>query len=351
MLKFRAGHKAVVVAALLAAPFLMAGCGQGSASSDSGQGGTSSGPSTMEELVAAAKKESGSLTWYTATVDSANTALAADFKKKYGISLEIVRLATGPLLQRFASEEQSGKPLADILEPATPEVYTDHPEWFTDLTGLPGYDDFPDDYKGKKYLTVSVSPYTVTYNKNLVPESEVPKTWDDLVDPKWHGKVVLTDPRSSPSWMAWADLMDKSNGDGYLKKVAALDPAIVDSASSGAAKIAAGSAALSFPATAGNAAELIKQGAPLGVSEIEADTSGSNNFVSGVANSPHPASAALFLAYRMTQDAGKILCTAASNSAPQVKNGCPPIPSGYSPPNFKVSDADQNKYTKLLGLS
>ncbi len=54
-----------------------------------------------------------------------------------------------------------------------------------------------------------IVPLTTGYNTELVPKAKVPKTWDDLLDPQWHGK------------MAWGSSVSSSAAPGFIGLVLA----------------------------------------------------------------------------------------------------------------------------------
>lgn len=306
---------------------------------------------SIDQLASAAKKEGGTLVWYSAVDTATNDALIADFTKRYGIKVEVTRLATGPLLEKVASEKSSGANLVDVIETASPTPYKDDADWFSPLDQLPGYKEYPKGFKDGNNVATTISPWGITYNTDLVKPEDVPKKWEDLIDPKWAGKVLLTDVRSSPSWMAWAQRMEDAYGIDYLKKVAALKPDLTEAASAGAAQIAAGAQAINFPATPGNSQELRDQGAHIASVSFDKNTGGSNLYLGVSSSAPHPYAARLFAAYRMTADAAKAICGASETVVPMKQKGCLDLPSGYETPKYGLDEAQENKLSKALGLT
>lgn len=82
-----------------------------------------------------------------------------------------------------------------------------------------------------------VNLYLIHYNTKLISAAEAPKSWKDLLDPKWKGKLVLADPASSQSVQSFiwfiADYLGKSDpqtfGWGYFTKLAANEPRLESS--------------------------------------------------------------------------------------------------------------------------
>lgn len=324
----------------------------GASDSSDGASDSSADASGLDELVSAAQAEGGPLVWYTGVGEGGHSALSAAFTEKYGIDVEVVRLATGPLMERFGAEVDAGATQADIVEPASPAPFVDQPEWFADISDLPGHDVYPDKFKTDKTIVTSVSSYVVTYNTDLVSEDEVPSTWEELADPKWKGKILLSDPRSTPSWMGWAWRVYETEGIELLERIGAQDLDLSESASAGAAQIAAGAKELSVPAAPGNSADLRAQGAPVGMKLILENTSGPAISMGIAADAPHPATARLFAAFRMTAEAAELQCAADGSSTPNpAAEGCSELPESWVPINYDLTVEDQAMLLEALGVT
>src|SRR5690606_6463054 len=88
-------------------------------------------------------------------------------------------------------------------------------------------------------------------------------SWEDVLKPEYSKKLLMTDPRSSATYIAWWSAIDDKFGDEYLKKVAALHPDLAPTASTGAQQIAAGEYNVNFPSQPHQTVELEKTGAPV----------------------------------------------------------------------------------------
>src|SRR5262245_9153708 len=97
-----------ILCGVAATATLLAGCGGLSAEAPPVQGGS------LESLAKAAKDE-GSLVLYSAEVQSDIDRITHAFTAEYGIPVEVVRLATGELNQRFSSEAAADSTAADVL--------------------------------------------------------------------------------------------------------------------------------------------------------------------------------------------------------------------------------------------
>src|SRR6185503_8577281 len=148
-------------------------------------------------LVQPARKE-GSLVWYTSVALPSATSIAHAFKEKYtGIDVAVHRTGSERVLQRFMQEAAAGIKNADIIDTSdaghfellkgkgmllkfTPQGVAGFPDGFKDKTGF---------YYGMR-STLSV----IAHNPKILPEKDAPKTWKDLLNPRWSGKLVTAHP-------------------------------------------------------------------------------------------------------------------------------------------------------------
>ncbi len=142
-------------------------------------------------LIEAAKKE-GKVTWYTTLLlQQLGTPLAEAFEKKYGIKVEATRNDPGETALRLLNEHRANRMQADVFDGSfaptalieegvlakyQPELAKSWPKELLD----------PNGYWTAHRLTV----ITPAYNTNLVKAEEAPKNWNDLLDPKWKGKMA-----------------------------------------------------------------------------------------------------------------------------------------------------------------
>jgi iron(III) transport system substrate-binding protein len=120
------------------------------------------------------------------------------FEAKTGIKVSTVRLGTGEAMKRIAAEKD--RPLCDVFWSGDVSVLENAKENFQpyrspEAAGLPaGYVE-----KDGRWTASNAHIMIVMYNKTLVKEAEVPKTWKDLFEPKWKGQVVMANPEKSGS--------------------------------------------------------------------------------------------------------------------------------------------------------
>lgn len=181
------------------------------------------------ELYAAAKKE-GQVNWYTGLIiNQVVRPVVAGFEKKYpGIKVNVTGGRQTELNLKVMTEAKAGKLQADLTEGTTVvetmkpagiiEPYK--PEWSKNL---------PAEYKDPDgYWTAIVLYFLVpAVNTEMVKPADEPKTLEDLLDPRWKGKMAWTAEMTMggpPGFIAAAlTEMGEEKGRAYLKKLAAQD--------------------------------------------------------------------------------------------------------------------------------
>jgi len=152
------------------------------------------------EIVAAGKKE-GEVTYYTSEELPHANRLKAEFEKKYGIKVNVLRMSSNLLNNRTVQEFDSGIHVVDVLMLANVEHFDNAKakgmlQSFTPATikfyTNPVYYD-----PAHFWHAVRLAPSTINYNKNLVKGDMIPKTWKDLVDPRFKNKLAQGNPRAS----------------------------------------------------------------------------------------------------------------------------------------------------------
>lgn len=193
-------------------------------SKDNSKETTSNEPTKTEEKADDAKKFEGKTLNVVATSDK-YVKLFDKFTEKTGAKVEFLSMSSGEVLSRAKAE---GKAMADVWFGGGIDAFMKAKS--DDM--LEKYDSealkqIPDDYKDKdgywlsKGITVVgfLANNEVLKSKNL----EVPKTWDELADPKYKGEVIMSDPSiSGTNYAAVKGLLDKygeEKGWDYLSKL------------------------------------------------------------------------------------------------------------------------------------
>lgn len=196
----------------------------------------------------AAKKE-GKVLVYGTIVPQVMKLIEAGFEAKYGVNIEYWRGDATKVVDRVLTEWRAGKPGFDMVIGARGPLSLAKADGvyakFTPASAA----NFPAKFRDKDgQLTAwRVTPVGILTNTDLVKANDVPKSWDDLLDPKWQGKITMPDPSRHASTATFLWNLQKIKGDKWLDFVRALAkqrPLLVESYSSVPNAIVRGEAAL-----------------------------------------------------------------------------------------------------------
>jgi iron(III) transport system substrate-binding protein len=148
------------------------------------------GADRTERIVAAAKKE-GTLTLYTTIAEKDLPALIKPFETKYGIKVVVWRAGTDKVLQRTLAEAAAGRNEVDAIHFGSPEMEALAREKVLQPVKSPVYKDLqPGSVPGhQQWAATLLSVWVQAYNTNAIKKEDLPKSYLDLLDPKWKGKL------------------------------------------------------------------------------------------------------------------------------------------------------------------
>jgi len=181
----------------------------------------------------AAKKE-GKVVVYGSVVPQAMDDLHKGFEKKYGIKVEYWRADSTRVADRALTEWRAGRPGFDVVEANRGVQLIMRAEGLFSKYVPPSSEKFPAQFKEKDALITAwrVLPISILYNTDLVKESDAPKTLDELLLPKWKGKISMPDPARHTTTAQFLWNLQKFKGDkwlDYVKALAKQQPHLVES--------------------------------------------------------------------------------------------------------------------------
>lgn len=265
------------------------------------------GADRHQKLVAAAKKE-GTFTFYTTIAEKDIPALVEPFEQKYGVKVRVWRAGTDKVLQRTLAEAAARRYEVDAIHLGAPELEAMHREKILQPVNSPYFSSL---VKGavpahREWAATLLSVWVQAYNTNLLKKEDLPKTYHDLLDPKWKGKLgieakvqewystVVTDMGEEKGIKLFKDIVDR-NGISARKGHSLLNNMVI-----------AGEVPLALTVYNYMPQSAKEKGAPIDWFVLEPAVARANGI--GIArHASHPNAAALFYDYMLSPDVQKIL--------------------------------------------
>ena len=179
-------------------------------------------PDEWTKVTAAAKAE-GKVIVYSAYVGAPSSRnVAKAFEAKFGIPVELLEVRGSEIRERVRVEQAAGRTVADVLYSTIGQVKLQETEEKTvvALSPMPNVARLLPEHKADTaFAPTMVIPYGILINTGLVKPADEPKTWADLADTKWKGKILADDPRAIGGGYATFVAMHDKIGVPYLEKL------------------------------------------------------------------------------------------------------------------------------------
>lgn len=297
--------------------------------------------------VDAGKKE-GKVVVYGSVVPQAMDGLHQAFKKKYGIEVDYWRGSSTQVSERALTEWRAGRPGFDIAEGNRGVQLIMKNEGLFQKFVPPASEKFPAQYKEKDGLITPwrVLPISILYNTELVKAVDLPKTFDDLVNPKWMGKISIPDPTRHTTTAQFLWNLEKFKGDKWLDYVRALakqKPILVESLAPVTTTIIKGEAAVGITYI-----KYIKQyKGPVNYIPMDKYLT-DPNYLSLSAKSAHPNAAKLYIDFACSTEGQKEI--AEDGEFVLAPNVYPPIKDAekVAPRMVFMDNPSEDEFKKLM---
>jgi iron(III) transport system substrate-binding protein len=183
-----------------------------------------------DAALAGAKKEQ-KLVIYTAMQPEDSTKLIELYRGRYPfIEATFFRAGSAPLLNRILTESRAGRFLFDVVSGKVSDLLLLQKKELLGTIISPELSAYPDKFRDKQSRWVDIynNYYTIAYNSQRVRPSEVPASWDDLLDPKWRDGKITLDPRSYDWYFGMLTAWGGQRGVDYMRKLNQQKPAFRD---------------------------------------------------------------------------------------------------------------------------
>jgi iron(III) transport system substrate-binding protein len=289
------------------------------------------GPDRAQKILKAAQQEGG-FTLYTSIAEKDIQPLIAPFEKKYGIKVRVWRAGSDKVLQRTLTEAAARRREVDAIHISAPEMEALRLEKVLQPVSNPVFKEMlPGTVPAhREWASTLLTVFVQAYNTNQVKKEDLPKTFDDLLHPKWKGKLgiemedfdwfaaTVTEMGEARGMKLFRDIVG-SNGISVRKGHSLLINMV------GAGEVGLALTVYNYMPEAAR-----KKGVPIGWFVLEPAVARANGI--GIArNAPRPNAALLFYDYILSPEAQKIL-----------------VAMDYVPTNASVESPLKNMKLKII---
>lgn len=301
----------------------------------------------MAEIEAAARKE-GKLFIYAASGHAdrdAQVAMGKRFGEKYGITIEWTTLNAQDIVPRVLAEQRTRQYIADITMSGIAGHYTElkprgyvapilAPSTFEKVVWRLDPAIIFSKERDWLYINMPLNP-TFFINTQLLSPAEEPRSYKDLLNPKWKEKIVLQDPSRGGRGSGWFRAVYKELGLDYMRAVAR-QVVIVANTNDSVDGVARGQYPLAIAPATNRGRQLINEGAPVKFAHPAEGSHITTNGVCMIANAPHLNAAKLFLDWFFSKEGQMIY--ASNNGSISVRKD---VPQDYLPPGERYGEGQK----------
>jgi iron(III) transport system substrate-binding protein len=357
------------VVALVAAALLLAGCGSlpdgGAGNGAAAAGGDSAyapfagltGPDREQKLVAAVKDEGNVLDIYTSNTDE--DQLIEAFNKAYpDITVNNFRANSETVLQRELQEGAAGKTANDIVDTNDAELNALSDKGMLAPYHGPGLDNLREGAVFPNWTASRFNAFVIGWNTDKVAPNEIPKSLEDLADPRWKGRIGL-EPGDWDWYLAAHTYLTKEKGlsdaqaDDLFSKIVA-NAKVVKGHTVQGELLGAGQFDVGLAIYSHTVDKAARDGSPMAWRPVAAPVIIRPNGLALMAKPRHPAAALLWTDWVLT-DGQKVIAEATRVPAEKTVAGFEsPIPDDavtYPVPQDLVASAGpewSKKYDNLI---
>jgi len=295
-------------------------------------------------LIEGAKKE-GKLLWYTALTLADASMLTQHFEQKYPfIKIETLRLGTDQLLVKIQTEARAGAFRADVIEIPGILGHVLKQDGLLEKYISPESQAYPASMKDPDgtWTSFFINTHVTVYNTRLVKKQEAPKTFEDLINPRWKGKIAIRD-NDFDNFGMMLKVMGREKGLNFMRRLAAQGVDFRSSFTAAVQGIATGEIPVGMNLYATHTEEFKKKNAPVDWAPMEFVLASIEPLGVG-ARSPNPNAARLFIDFLLSKEAQTLMRDRSRiPSRPDVPPDPPELTRGLNIIATDVSLANESK--------
>ncbi len=185
---------------------------------------------TPDPVDMTAAKREGKVVWYTSTPVEQAQKIGKLFEEATGIRVELFRSGGSAVVRRFAQETDAGRFAVDVMttsDPAASEAFAKKGMFVAFRPK--NFDKVPAEAKHPQgqYIAQRLNMMVMVAREDRVTEADMPKSWTDLANPKYKGKMVMPDPSFTALQLMVVGTLAKTYGWGFYENLRKNDTMIV----------------------------------------------------------------------------------------------------------------------------
>ncbi len=258
-----------------------------------------------QRVLAGAQREKRAVI-YTSLNLKDSVPIVQAFEKKYGVKIELWRSSSEKVLQRALTEARAGRFAVDGFELNGPEMEALYREGLLEEFHSPQIANIPPQAvpKHRHYVADRMNFFTIAYNTKLVKPDEVPNSYEDLLNPRWVGRIGVE--ASEVDWFgSMVKWMGEAKGLAFFRKLAQMKPQVRTGHTLMAELVASGEIPLATLYNH-NAERLLVTGAPVKWKALT-PTFGRPNAVAVAKRAERPHAALLFADFMLSLEGQRLI--------------------------------------------
>ena len=283
-------------------------------------------PEREEVLAERARANGEPVLVYTSGRPAEMDQITTAFTEQYGVETEVFRAGGNDLLSRIVQEVAAGEPTADVVAANDNVIYgLDVGEGVLSPIKSVYDDQLPDT------ITASANSYPnyvnywmFAYNTEVLDESELPRTYDDLLDPRWEGAISIA---RYPDWFAtlW-EIIGEDRAEEFFTALGDQQPYVAEQFTPTILAVVSGAQPLTITTVSGVLAQQTAAGAPLEGYFPDEPTVARSQSSGWIDCGRNPEGGILFLEFLLSPEGGQQVYKA-SNRVPAHEEVEPDPPS------------------------
>lgn len=306
-----------------------------------------------QRLVDGAKKE-GALSIYTSAQGEDLGPVVAAYEKKYGVKGEVWRAGSEKVLQRAMTEARANRFTVDVIETNGPELESMSREKILQAVKSPHHANLmPQALRPHgEWVGTRLNVFVQAWNTKAVKKEELPKSWEDLLDPRWKGRLGIE--AEDQDWLSGvAQEIGEARAVKLFKDIVAKNGISVRKGHTLLTQLVA-SGEVPFALTVYNykVEQLRQKGAPIDWLSIGKPIARPNG-VGVMRQAPHPHAALLFYDFEISEEGQKILASrdfVPTNTKVESQIAKQPLQFVDSATMLDAGEKWANLYQEILGI-